>query len=172
MGGVGLVDQCVITILPVRFERWLGPWSGEQWGHHWSIGVVLIHRRNVQQGFDGVNQVDRGVEARIYKRLFQRSRRIFADHIRGRAVSIYVIGAVLSVIFQHENRGVIPVRAVGNRFNYTAYRQIIVGDRSSGARGSGFGTVGVIVGQVKQNKLWQLSSLAFLASADESFKFI
>ena len=38
-------------------------------------------------------------------------------------MSIYVVGAVLRIVFHDENGGVLPVRAVRNRVNHTPYVQ-------------------------------------------------
>ena len=43
---------------------------------------------------------------------------------------IYVIGAVLGVVFDDKNSSVIPVRAVSYSFDDSANGEVVVGDRS------------------------------------------
>src|ERR1043166_5254871 len=123
---IRLVDQSIVAIFPVCLEWWLPSRSSEKRRHHWSVSIVLVHWRNAQQCFDGVNQIHGRIKTRIYERMIHRPRRIFADHVSCGAMCIHVIGSVLGIVFQYENCCVIPVGTVRYSFNYTAYSQVIV----------------------------------------------
>ena len=66
---------------------------------------------------------------------------------------IDVIGAVLRVVFDDEDGGVVPVRAVGDGIDHAAERQIVVGDRGLRRGLAGTRASGVVVGQIEQREL-------------------
>src|SRR5262245_59060960 len=100
--------------------------------------------------------------------MISRPRRIFTYQIGGGTVSVDVVGSILSIVFQDEDCSVVPVRAVGYCFHYTTYGQIIVSHRSCRARHTYSSSMGMIIGQVKQNELRQFNSLTFLSGTDET----
>ena len=156
---IHLVDQIVIAISPVGREWRLIACTRKQRRHQRSITVVLIHRRQTQQGFYGVDQVHGGVEMVVHERVIGRTGRILADHESDRAVSVDVIGAVLSVIFENENRRIVPVGTVRDRLHHATDREVIIGDACGWAGLSRSGAVGVIVGQIKKNERGQFGAL-------------
>ena len=81
---------------------------------------------------------------------------------------VHVIGAVLSIVFDDEDRRVIPVRTVRDRLYHSPDGEVVVRHGSGGARLSGRGAVGVIVGQVEKHVGGKLGSLAFLSGANET----
>src|SRR5258708_34688252 len=93
----------------------------------------------------------------------RRTRSILADDQRGRSMSVDVIGAILRVVFDHKDGGVIPVDAVGNGIDDATHREIIVGDRRQRSWLAGARASGVVVRQVKQRELWKFfaGSLSF-----------
>lgn len=171
-GRVGLVDQTVIAITPIRFVCRLIAEARKQRGHNRSIGVVLIHGRQIEQRFDSVNHVDRGVEAMIHKRALGRARRIFADHQRRGTVGIHVVGAILGVIFNNEDDRIIPVGATRQSLDCTAQGKVVVGHEGSRARLSRYRPLCMIIRKVQQHKRWQFRSLAFLSSAYKAFELV
>src|SRR6185437_17075087 len=60
-----------------------------------------------------------------------------------------VIAAVLRVIFEEEDGGVIPVRRVRDGFDEAANGEVIVGDGGFGRGAAGPGAGGVIVGEAQ-----------------------
>ena len=91
----------------------------------------------------------------IDKRL-RRARRIFADDQGGGAMRIDVVGAILRVVFEDENGGVVPIRAVRNRIDDAAERQIVIGYRGLWRGLARRACLRVIVGQVEQGELRKL----------------
>ena len=87
-------------------------------------------------------------------------------------MGVDVVGAVLGVVFDDEDRSVVPVGAVRDGLDDAAESEIVVGDGSRGTRSAGGGTVGVVVGEIEQDELRQLSSLPFFAGANEIFEFV
>src|SRR5581483_223956 len=87
-------------------------------------------------------------------------------------VGVHVVGAVLRVVFNDENGRVIPVRTVGDGFDYSTHRKIVVGDRSCRARLLRRGTVRVIVREVEQYERRQLVAVSVVSSPNETFKFV
>ncbi len=83
-----------------------------------------------------------------------------------------MVGAILGIVFDDEDRRVIPVRTVRDRFDHAADRQIVVRDRGRGAWLAGRRAVGVIVRQIEKHECRQLGSLAFLAGANEILKLV
>ncbi len=67
-------------------------------------------------------------------------------------MSVYVIGAVLGVVLQHKDRGVVPVSAVRNGIDYAAKGQVVVGHRCGRAWQIGARASGVIVRQIQEDE--------------------
>ena len=103
-----------------------------------------------------------------------RSGRIFADDESGRAVRVYVVGAVLGVIFENKNGGVIPIRTIGDGFHDAAQRQVVIGNGGRRTRKIGTRTSRMVVRQVEQNKCRHLEFKPFMriAGANESGEFV
>src|SRR5580698_8072734 len=120
IGFVRLVDEAVLQVSIVRLEGGLSACAGEHWSHRRGIRVILVHGRQAQQHLHGVNRVDGGVEAVVDVRLSRGAWRVLADDESDGAVSVYVVAAVLSVIFEDEDGGVLPVGAVGDGIDYAA----------------------------------------------------
>src|SRR6266571_9292944 len=72
---------------------------------------------------------------------------VCADHERRRAMAIDMIGPVLSVVFNDEDRCVSPIRAVRYSFDQPAHGVIILCDVELGRWVISSQTVGVIVRQ-------------------------
>ena len=83
-----------------------------------------------------------------------------------------MVGAILGVVFDDEDRRVVPVRTVRDGFDHAADREIVVRDRGRRARLAGRRAVGVIVRQIEQDEGWQLGSLAFFAGANKILKLV
>ena len=60
-------------------------------------------------------------------------------------MGIDVVGAVLRIVFEDENSGVVPIGAVRDGVHDAADGQIVVGNRSGGARLALCSAGGVIV---------------------------
>ena len=86
----------------------------------------------------------------------RRTGRILADHEGGGTVRIDVIGAILCVIFQDENRSVLPERAVRDGIDHTAQSEIVVRDIRGWPRFVRARAACVVVRQVQQDERWQL----------------
>ncbi len=43
-------------------------------------------------------------------------------------MGVHMVGAVLRVIFEDEDRGVVPVRAVRYGFHYATHCEVVIGD--------------------------------------------
>ena len=100
-----------------------------------------------------MHHIYRGVELVGNEGLLRGPRRILADHESNRPVCIDVIGTVLSVIFQNKNSSVVPVRAVGDRFDDATEGKIVIRNRGGGFGTTRPGTAGMVVGQVEQDKI-------------------
>ena len=85
---------------------------------------------------------------------------------------IDVISSVLGAVLDDENCRVIPIRAMRDRFNYSADGKIIVRDGSCRPRLARSRAVGVIVWQIEQNIRGQISSLSFVMSSNKLIKLI
>src|SRR5690242_9493580 len=156
--GVGLVDEAVFAIAVVGFVGGLRAGSAEERRHDGGAGVVGVHRWRAQQRFNGANHVDGG-EKRVFDEgdghTFVRlgEGRVSADDQSDAAVGVDVVGAVLRVVFEDEDGGVVPVGAVGDGFNDAADGEIIVGEGSGGS-GLAFVEAGsVIVGEAQLDEL-------------------
>ena len=99
---------------------------GEHRPHGRSVGIILVHGRQAEQHFHGVDHVYRGVEAVVDVGLSGGARGILADYERDRSMGVDMIAAVLRVVFQNEDGGVLPIRAVGDGVDDAAQRQIVV----------------------------------------------
>ena len=71
-----------------------------------------------------------------------------------------MVGAVLGVVFDDEDGGVIPIRTVRDGLDDAAYGEVVIGDGSGWAR-LGLGAMGVIVGKIEQDKRRELSFFVF-----------
>ena len=68
-------------------------------------------------------------------------------------MGVDVVRPVLGIVFQDEERGVIPVRAVGDGLDRSSHRQVVIRDRSLGRRHPWSGSRGVVVGKAKLHQL-------------------
>jgi hypothetical protein len=93
--------------------------TGEKRRQQRRVRVEQIHRRQAKQTLHRMNDADRRVEVVVDKRLRQ-VRRIFTDYQGGGSMGIDVIGAILRVIFENEDGGVVPVGTVGNGIDHPA----------------------------------------------------
>ncbi len=64
-----------------------------------------------------------------------------------------MVRTVLGVVFQNEECGVVPVRAVGNRIDGAADREIVVGDISRGSGHTFPESSSMVIRQAQQNKV-------------------
>src|SRR5208282_2864398 len=101
-------------------------------------------------------------------------RRILADDQGGRSMGIDVIGAILRVVLDDEDGGVVPVGTVGEGIDYAAYRQIVVGDRGLRRGLAGTRASGVVVGQVEERELRKFfgASLGFHELGEFAEEFV
>jgi len=67
-------------------------------------------------------------------------------------MSVDVIGAVLGVVFDDEDGGIVPVGAVGDGVDDAAEGEVVVGDAGGGAGEVRACAAGVIVGKVEQDE--------------------
>ena len=83
---------------------------------------MIAVTQEADEQFHRANQADGAVIL-----VNERARAIVgADDEHGRAVRVHVIGAVLRVVFENENRRVLPVGACGNFLNEKAERVVVV----------------------------------------------
>ncbi len=61
-------------------------------------------------------------------------------------MGVDVVGPVLRIVFQDEERGVIPIRAVGNGLDRSSHRQVVIRNRCLGRRHAWSGSRSVVVG--------------------------
>src|SRR5258708_7473716 len=80
-------------------------------------------------------------------------------------MGVDVVAAVLGVVFQDEDGGVVPVGAVRDSVDYAAQGQIVVGDRGLGARAIRSRAAGVIVGKIEQHEGGELELGVFFRFA-------
>lgn len=100
-----------------------------------------------------------------------RERRIFADDESNAAMRVHVVGAVLRVVFEDEDRGVVPIGTVRDGVDDAADGKIVVGNGSCGTRLALCATGGVIVGKAQENELRQ-RVFAGLASGEEAVELV
>src|SRR5271157_3921232 len=86
-------------------------------------------------------------------------------------MSVHVIGAVLRIVFEHEDRRVVPVRAVREGFYHAAQSEVVIGYRRSRRRRSGTCAGCVVIGQPQQHELWQLLASATFARLHKPGEF-
>lgn len=127
---IHLVDQAVIAITVIDGEGRLRAGAVEERRHERRAGIVCVHGRHAEKGFEGVDHVDGGVEGVVDECLGLRKRRILADDESDAPVGIDMVGAILGIIFEDEKGGVVPERAVGNGVDDAADGEIVVGNGS------------------------------------------
>src|SRR5216684_4664302 len=100
--------------------------------------------------------------------------RIFADDEGGRSMGIDVIGAVLRVVFEDEDGGIVPVGTMRNGIDDPAEREIVIGDRRLRSWLAGTRASGVVIGQVEQRELRKFfgGSLRFHKFIELAEKFV
>ena len=101
-----------------------------------------------------MNHIHGGVEAVVHKRMLDRAGGIFADDECDGTMGVDVIGAILGIILNYQNRSVYPVGAVRDGFDHAPEREIIIRHRSSRTRMPGRGAVSVIIGQIQKDEVW------------------
>ena len=138
---------------------------GEERRHQGGVGIEEVHGREAEQRFHGVNHADGRVEVMIDEGLL-RVRRVFADGKGNRTMSIDVVGAVLRVIFDHKNGGVVPVGAVRDGIDDASESEVVVGDGGIRRGLAGARAPRVIVGEIEECELRELVFRSF--SRDES----
>src|SRR5581483_11623656 len=173
---VRLIDEAVFAIAIVGIVGGLRARSAEERGHDGSAGIIRVHRRHAEKRFNRANHVDRGEERVIDERngdglVGFRKRRIFADDERDAAVRIDVVGAVLSVVFENQNSGVVPIGAVRNGLDDTAYGEIVIGDRGRRGRQALAEPGSMVVGKAQLDEL-RHGVIAGLAGGEESLEFV
>ena len=82
-----------------------------------------------------------------------------------------MVGAVLSIVFDDEDGGVVPVRAVGDGVNDTTHGQVIVCNAGLGRGRAGLGSSGVVVRKPNQTEGGQRFAFAGLTGGDEVGEF-
>ncbi len=151
--GVHFIEQAVIAIAVIGGEGWLRGWTAEQRSHNGGAGIVGVHGRNAEKGFESADHVDGGVEGVFDEGMRLRERGIFADDQRDAAMGVDVVGTVLRVVFENENGGIVPVRAVGDGVDDAANGKVVVGNGGCGTRLALSAAGGVIVGKAQENEL-------------------
>src|SRR5579884_2977253 len=81
-----------------------------------------------------------------------------------------MVGAILRVVLDYENRRVVPVRTVGDRLGDTSHGKIVVGYRRIWRRRAGLCAGGVVVGQTHQAKVRKLGAMTCFPGLYESCK--
>ena len=94
---------------------------------------------------------------RVHVRIDRVPLRVRTDHQRDAAMGVDVVGAVLGVIFQHENGGLRPELAVADRFDHASQRQIVIGQIGDRRWRSDLCPRRVIVGQANDHELRHLA---------------
>src|SRR5665213_533873 len=125
------VDQPVVAVRRVRRKRRLISRPRKQRRNHRRESVVVVHRWQAQQRLHRPQHAHGRVEAAVHKRLLPRlrMRRVLADDYAQRAVRVDVVGAVLRIVFENEERRIVPIGRVRNRLHSAANREIVVGHR-------------------------------------------
>ena len=95
----------------------------EDVGHGPGERVVQVHRREAQNLFDGAQEVERVVPGRDHRAPLH----VGAHDVRGAAVRIDVVAAILRVVFNRKDQRVVGVGAVGNLLNQQADRIVVIG---------------------------------------------
>ena len=172
-GCVRFIEQAVVPIAVIGGEGGLRAGAGEERSHDGGAGIVGVHGRRGEERFDGANHIDGGVEVVIDERfpIGERQRRIFADQKRDAAVGIDVVGAVLGVVFEDEDGGVVPVRAMRNGIGDAADGEIIIGNGSGGTGLAFLAAGGVVIRQAKKDEL-RHGVFAGFAGRDKAVEFV
>ena len=76
-------------------------------------------------------------------------------------MSIHVIGTVLCIIFNNQDRCVVPVRTVRDRLRDASQSEIVVGNVLIWSRLAGAGSSRVVVRQVEKHERREGGALAF-----------
>ena len=107
---------------------------------------------------------------------------MLADDQRDAAVGVHVISSVLGIVFQNENRSVLPVRAVRNCFDNTAHGEIVIGNGSDRTGKLAALPGSVVVRQAQHGEGRQLLgitlltitllTIALLTRSNKLFKFV
>ena len=129
---------------------------GEAVEHRRRAGVELVHRRQAEDLLDRAQDA-RGVVLRADDRAALGVR---ADAKRDRAVAADVVPAGLRVVFDREDRHLLPELRSAEAFDDAAEGEIVVGDAGARASGSpGSVPLRVIVGQAENHELRKLALL-------------
>src|SRR5579871_4045589 len=121
-----------------------------------------------------MNHIDCRVKTVLDVGLRGASGRIFADYEGDRAMRIDVVGAVLGVVFEHEDGGIVPVRTVEDGIDNAAQGEVVVGDVGRRPGPVGASTASVVVGQIEQDEAghFELGAFIGLAGANVGGKFV
>ncbi len=87
---------------------------------------------------------------------------ILADDEGDGSMGIDVIGAVLGVVFENEDGGVVPIRAVGDGVDDPTEGEVVIGDRGGGAGVERTSAAGVIVGEIEEDEGGELQIGTFV----------
>src|SRR3954468_15997411 len=90
-----------------------------------------------------------------------------ADAEQQRSVRIDVVRSILRIVFEHENCGILPIRAVRDGFDDAAEREVVVGNHRARSPGAWRGAARVIVTQPDDRELRQVSLLLELTELFE-----
>src|SRR5215470_11578738 len=147
-------------------RRQVGPFSDAREGveHRGGCGVVLAHGRQPQ------NQLHRAQHSgsRVHRRIDVTPLGVRAGDEGDRAVGVDVVGAVLRVVFDDEDRRLFPVTlAVRDGFDKASYGQVVFGHVRAGRRRPGARALSVIPADTHDLKLWQLAVLLVLTELFE-----
>src|SRR5262249_56734952 len=92
--------------------------------------IELVSRRQSEDLLDRAIHVDDRVERAVDGVM----PRVWTDDQSDGAMTVYMIEAVLRIVLRHENRRLLPVPALRDRFNDAAEGEIVVGDRGARRR--------------------------------------
>jgi len=135
-------------------------------------GTVVTRDTNVttQRALEAQLESDEAMRQNI---LTQISYTEIRAPVSGRIGSIpYKVGTILRVVFNNEDCRVVPIGAMRHRLDHTSDRQVVVGDRGSRTRFSRGCPVGVVIGQIQEDKGRQFRPLALIPRADELAELI
>ena len=134
--------------------------------HRGGGGIKLRHGPHSEDEFHRAKHRTRRIHGRIHANLS----RIRADSERDSPVSVDVVGAVLCIIFHDENRGRGPELGLGNGFDQSSQREVVVRHAGGGRPFSGGGAGGVVLWQAHDLEPRHLPLLLKAAQfADKSF---
>ena len=83
---------------------------------------MLIHRRQAENLFNGADHAELIVVGVIYGFPFHKR----TDDITLGAMAVHVIDSVLGVVFGNKDHTIFPVRAMADRIDHAAEREVIV----------------------------------------------